>query len=123
MRCSRNDQTGADLLVGTRPGDAEQRQAVLDTWAKNRSDVFFVTSTKVEGGAVLDLPPEAEEGGYMQLPRKVLHYLLPRVHAFHTEHPFDYLVKVDPDTYVNVPRLEEVCSAPLLTGHLPSSVA
>lgn len=46
-------------------------------------------------------------GGYEQLPRKVLTYLFPQVFKkFNGQ--YDFLVKADPDTYLNVARLEKV---------------
>ena len=58
------------ILSGTRDGDEEQRASVFDTWATN--DTFVATGGTVNTDRVIRLPPEAEEGGYLNLPRKVL---------------------------------------------------
>lgn len=58
------------ILSGSREGDEAQRASVFDTWAT--PDTFVVTGGPVTTKNVIRLPPEAEEGGYTMLPRKVL---------------------------------------------------
>jgi len=50
------------LFPGTRDGDEEQRQAVLDTWAEGHDNVYFVTKGPVNSENVITLPDIAEEG-------------------------------------------------------------
>ena len=52
-------------------------------------------------------PFHPDVGGYEQLPRKVLTYLFPQVYKqFNGQ--YDFLIKADPDTYLNIERLEKV---------------
>ena len=94
------------VLSGEREGDEAQRASVFETWASNST--YVVTSGPVNTPNVIRLPPEAEAGGYKGLPIKVLRYLLPMVIDKFLD-GYDFVMKADPDTYINVERLE-VCT-------------
>lgn len=78
------------------------RAAILDTFAP-QTDLYFVTTDEVKTPNVIRLPPKAEDGGRGSLPKKVLHMWDHIYQNFGRR--YDFYMKIDDDTFVNVPRL------------------
>lgn len=88
---------------GTKAATLDNRQTVLETWADN--DTYLVTRDAVKWPHVIRLPAEAEEGGMNLLSRKVLH-MWEHVAREWTDR-YDWFIKADDDTYINLPRLRQ----------------
>lgn len=90
------------ITGGTKPSVVTNRQAVAKTWADN--DTYFVTHDKVPSGSnVLWLPDAAEAPGGSILSRKVLH-MWEHVADKYLDR-YDFFMKADDDTYINMPLL------------------
>jgi hypothetical protein len=94
------------VLVVTGGGSATaaaNRAAVLSTWADNHT--YFVTlDAGVPEERRIRLPAAAESGGRSRLFVKVLAMWAHVAEVY--AHQYDFFLKADDDTYVNLPRLQ-----------------
>eukprot|EP00045_Choanoeca_perplexa_P014006 m.162483 g.162483 ORF g.162483 m.162483 type:complete len:1196 (+) comp16533_c0_seq1:148-3735(+) len=95
------------ITGGSKAATLTNRQAVLATWATE--DVYFVTTDVVNTSRVIRLPARAEAGGLKGLPTKVL---LSFAHVAQSPllEAYDFVMKADDDTFVNLPRLQRELS-------------
>lgn len=89
---------------GSKASVTTNRRAVATTWADDNT--YFVTADDVDyWPRLIRLPPAAEKPGPGLLSRKVLH-MWAHVAEHYTEQ-YDFFIKADDDTYVNLPRLAQ----------------
>ncbi|EGD80807.1 hypothetical protein PTSG_01396 [Salpingoeca rosetta] len=94
------------ITGGKKASVKTNRKAVLETWFDK--DTYFVTLEDVPTGNVIRLSPEAEAGGHRGLPVKVKHMFQYMYEHFLDE--YDWFVKADDDTYINMDRLKKTLS-------------
>ncbi len=93
-----------------------QANAILSTWADEHT--WFVTKANLSTPRILTLPDSAWEGGYDANTERFFNYILPLVATRFFSgpvHHYDWLLKVDPDTYVHHKRLQQALGS-MLTG-------
>lgn len=102
----------ARLLIGVCSchANVERRQAIRETWGKQLPEGvelrFFVGEGECEAADDLVMLPCRDD--YPGLPAKVSAFF---AHAL-GNHPFEWLLKCDDDTYVDVERVRELAAGP-----------
>eukprot|EP00056_Hartaetosiga_gracilis_P016434 m.5023 g.5023 ORF g.5023 m.5023 type:complete len:1351 (-) comp4099_c0_seq2:162-4214(-) len=99
------------VLVGIITGGKKEsvktnRQAVLDTWFDE--DCYFVTLEEVNTDRVIRLSVQAESGGHRGLPIKVKN-MFEYIYEHYID-DYDFFVKADDDTFINMDRLRKSLS-------------
>lgn len=102
--------SGGDRIFGTN----RRVNAQVHSWAGG-TDIYYVTHANISTRNTIVLPTEAESGGYKGIWKKTL-LLFHHIATTPLGQQYDYIMKCDDDTYVNLSQLR------LLLKSMDSSV-